>query len=46
MFQLTRYLAKKGLGLLSEGESQTLEGFIQTNQRDQAMNWIRDHMVE
>ena len=46
MFQLTRYLVKKGLGPLSEGESQTLEGFIQTDQRDQAMNWIQDHMVE
>ena len=46
MFQLTRYLAKKGLGPLNKGESQTLEGFIQANQRDQSINWIRDRMVE
>ena len=46
VFQLTRYLAKKGLGPLNGGESQTLEGFIQADQRDQSMNWIRDRKVE
>ena len=46
VFQLTRYLAKKGLGPLSEGESQTLERYIQEDQRDQSLKWIRDLMVQ
>ena len=46
VFQLTRYLARKGLGQLSEGESQTLEGYMESNQRRQSLEWIRKLMVQ
>ena len=45
VFQLTRYLARKGFGPISEGESQTLECYIQAEQRDQALNWSKDLMI-
>ena len=34
VFQLMRYLAKKRLDLISEGEAQTLEWYIQEDQRE------------
>ena len=46
VFQLTRYLAKKGLGPLSEGESQTLKRYIQEDQRGQSLKWIKELMVQ
>ena len=46
VFQLTRYLAKKGLGPISEGEAQTLEWYIQEGQRNQLLEWIRGLLVE
>ena len=46
VFQLMRYLAKKGLGPLSEGKSQTLKRYIQEDQRNQSLKWIRDLMVK
>ena len=46
VFQVTRYLAKKGLGPISEGESQTLERFIQEDQRKHSLEWIRELLVE
>ena len=46
VFQLTRYLARKGLGPLSEGEPQTLEGYMESNQRRQSLEWIRKLMVQ
>ena len=46
VFQVTRYLAKKGLGPISEGESQTLERFIQEDQRNCSLEWIRELLVK
>ena len=46
VFQLTRYLAKKGLGPISEGEAQTLEQYVQDNQRNQSLEWIKGLLVE
>ena len=46
VFQLMRYLAKKGLGPLSEGESQALEGYMESNQRSQSLELIRNLMVQ
>ena len=46
VFQLMRYLARKGLGPLSEGESQTLEGYMESSQRRQSLEWIRKLMVQ
>ena len=46
VFQVTRYLAKKGLGPISEGESQTLKRFIQEDQRNQSLEWIRELLVK
>ena len=46
IFQLTRYLAKKGLGPISEGETQTLKQFIKDNQRNQSLEWIKGLLVE
>ena len=46
VFQLMIYLAKKGLGALSEGESQALEGYIESNQRCQSLELIRNKMVQ
>ena len=45
VFQLTRYLTKKGLGPISEGEAQTLERFIQDNQRSRSLEWIKELLV-
>ena len=46
VFQLTRYLARKGLDPISEGEAQALERYIQDNQRQQALEWVRARMIE
>ena len=46
VLQVTRYLAKKGLGPISEGESQTLERFIEEDQRNRSLEWIRDLLVK
>ena len=46
VFQLTRYLVKKGLGPISEGEAQTLKWYLQDGQRNQSLKWIRGLMVE
>ena len=46
VFQVTRYLAKKGLGPISEGESQTLERFIEEDQRNRSLEWIRELLVK
>ena len=46
VFQVTRYLAKKGLGPISEGESQTLERFIEEDQRNCSLEWIRELLVK
>ena len=46
VFQLTSYLAKKGLDPISEGEAQALERYIQDEQRQQALEWIKAWMVE
>ena len=46
VFQLMRYLANKGLDPISEGEAKALERYIQDNQRQQALEWVRAGMVE
>ena len=46
VFQVTRYLSKKGLGPISEGESQTPERFIQEDQRNRSLEWIRELLVK
>ena len=46
VFQVTRYLAKKELGPISEGESQTLERFIKEDQRNRSLEWIRELLVK
>ena len=46
VFQLTRYLANKGLDPISEGEAQALERYIQDNQRQQALEWVRAWIIE
>ena len=46
VFQLMRYLAKKGLGPISEGEAQTLKQYIQDDQRNQSLEWIKGLLVE
>ena len=46
VFQLMRYLAKKGFGPISEGAAQTLEWYIQEDQRNQSLEWIRRLLVE
>ena len=46
VFQVTRYLAKKGLGPISKGESQTLERFIEEDQRNRSLEWIRELLVK
>ena len=46
VFQVTRYLAKKGLGPISDGESQTLERFIEEDQRNHSLKWIRELLVK
>ena len=46
VFQLTRYLAKRGLDPISEGEAQALERYIQDDQRQRALEWVRVRMIE
>ena len=46
VFQLMQYLAKRGLDPISEGEAQALERYIQDDQRQQALEWIRAWMIE
>ena len=46
MFQLMRYLAKKGLDLIAEGEVQTLEWYIHEDQREQSLKWITELMIK
>ena len=45
VFQVTRYLAKKELGPISEGKAQTLERFIQDDQRGWSLEWIKGLLV-
>ena len=44
-FQLTRYLAKKGLDPIKEGEAQWLEQFIHDNQREESLMYIKKLMI-
>ena len=46
VFQLMRYLAKRGLDPISEGEAQALERCIQDDQRQRALEWVRAWMIE
>ena len=46
VFQLMQYLAKRGLDPISEGEAQALERYIQDDQRQQALEWVRAWMIE
>ena len=46
VFQLMRYLAKRGLDPISEGEAQALERYIQDDQRQWALEWVRAWMIE
>ena len=46
VFQLTRYLAKRGLDPISEGEAHALERYIQDDQRQQALEWVRARIIE
>ena len=46
VFQLTRYLAKRGLDPISEGEAQALERYIWDDQSQRALEWVRAQMIE
>ena len=46
VFQLTQYLAKRGLDPISEGEAQALKRYIQDDQRQRALEWVRAWMIE
>ena len=46
VFQLMRYLAKKGLDLIAEGEVQTLKWYIHKDQREQSLKWITELMIK
>ena len=46
VFQLTRYLAKKGLDPIDEGEAQTLKRYIHEDQREQSLKWIKKLMIK
>ena len=46
VFQLMRYLAKRGLDPISKGETQALEQYIQDDQRQRTLEWVRARMIE
>ena len=46
VFQLMRYLAQKGLGPISEGEAQNLKQYIEEDQRNESLEWIKGLLVE
>ena len=46
VFQLMRYLAKRGLDPISEGEAQALERYLWDDQSQRALEWVRAQMIE
>ena len=45
VFKLIRYLAQKGLGPLEEGEAAHLEQYVEDDQRQESLQYIRDLMI-